>query len=88
MRPAAPHLRRTAIIVVLLSAKEAIAMGRKQTKKGRQQLGLFQPKPQLPHWNHLSEKLKRDLKRLMGRMLREVLVADGTGHGGREVGDE
>jgi hypothetical protein len=88
MRPAAPHLRTTAIIVVLLSVKEAIAMGRKQTKKGRQQLGLFQPKPQIPQWNHLPEKLKRDLKRLMGRLIREAVVADATGHGGREVGDE
>ena len=88
MRPAASHLRRTAIIVVLLSVKEAIAMGRKHTKKGGPQLGLFQPKPQILQWNHLPEKLKRDLKRLMGRMIREALVADGAGHGGREVGDE
>lgn len=88
MRPVVLLLRRTPITVVLLSVKEAIPMGRKHTKKGRQQLGLFQPKPQIPQWSHLPGKLKRDLKRLMGRMIREVLVANGTGHGGREVGDE
>jgi hypothetical protein len=88
MRPVAPLLRRTPITVVLLSVKEAIPMGRNHTKKGRQQLGLFQAKPQIPQWNHLPEKLKRDLKRLMGRMIREALVADAAERGGREVGDE
>ncbi len=63
-------------------------MGRNQTRKGRQQLDLFQSKPQIPEWDGLPEKLTRDLKRLMGLMIREALVADASGHGGREAGDE
>ncbi len=63
-------------------------MGRNQTRKGRQQLDLFQSKPQIPEWKGLPEKLKRDLKRLMGLMICDALVADASGHGGRGVGDE
>ena len=63
-------------------------MDRNHTKKGRPQLGLFQPKPEIPQWNHLPEKLKCDLKRLMGRMIRELSVADAAARDGREVGDE
>jgi hypothetical protein len=63
-------------------------MGHSHTKKGGQQLGLFQPKPEIPEWNGLPEKLKRDLKRLMARMIREALVSDAAGHGGRGVEDE
>jgi hypothetical protein len=81
-------LLRTSIIVVLLSGKEAILMGRNQRKKGRRQLGLFQPKAQIPQWRELPEALQRDLKRLMGLMIREAWLAQTAERRGREVGDE
>jgi hypothetical protein len=62
-------------------------MGRNQRKKGRQQIGLFQPKAQIPQWRGLPETLQRDLKRLMGLMIREAWLVETAGHGGREVGD-
>lgn len=63
-------------------------MGHNQRKKWRQQLGLFQPKPQIPQWRRLPETLQRDLKRMMSRMIREAWLADVGERGGREVGDE
>jgi hypothetical protein len=81
-------LPRTWIIVVLLPGKEAILMGRNQRKKGRRQLGLFQPKAQIPQWRGLPETQRRDLKRLIGLMIREVWLAEAAERRGREVGDE
>ena len=63
-------------------------MGQNHRKKRRQQLGLFQPKCQIPRWRRLPEALQRDLKRMMGRMIREAWLADAAERGGREVGDE
>lgn len=63
-------------------------MSRSQRKKGRHQLGLFQPKAQTPQWRQLPETVKRDLKRLMGRMIGEAWLAEAAERGGREVGDE
>jgi len=63
-------------------------MGHSQRRKERQQLGLFQSKAQIPQWRRLPETLQRDLKRLMGRMIREAWLADAAGSGRREVGDE
>ena len=63
-------------------------MGLNQRKKGRQQIGLFQSKAQIPQWRGLPETLQRDLKRLMGLMIREAWLAQTAERRGREVGDE
>jgi hypothetical protein len=63
-------------------------MGHNQRKKGRKQLGLFQPKPQIPQWRRLPETLQRDLEHMMSRMIREAWLAEAAEGGGQEAGDE